>query len=435
MSFVAFASGQKMRAVAVAAVVVWLQPGGFCPAAEQAVGNAIKKGVAYLVRTQAGDGTWSTWGSHALGETALAGLAIVAGGEPIDSPPVAHAAEAVRRLASDDANTYDIALTVMFLDRLGSRPDAQFLRLLGERLLAGQCQDGSWSYKLPAAPPAQSSQFNGFGLGGDNSNTQFAALAAWVSRRHGLVNDASLDRLDRHFRTTFDESAGGWPYVGMRGSTPTMTCAGLVGLATHRGAQQQQRVAGEYDSRRGTDDGTTPRRAKAKAADDPIARRALAALGNELRLADRNASSAINTDLYFFWSLERVGVIYDVREIGGVDWYQWGSRRLIRGQSPDGQWVGTGSKGWSFDEAIGTSFGILFLAKANVAGDLTAQVGSGGGVGEPPPGLDGGSEIIRRADAAEEPPAIPAPPTAGKRPPRKGVPKEPMPEPGVLDAF
>jgi hypothetical protein len=435
MSFVAFVSGQQARAFALAAVIAWQQAGGFCPAAEQAVGNAIKKGVAYLVRTQAGDGTWNTWGSHALGEAALAGLAIVAGGEPIDSPPVAGAAEAVRRLASDNANTYDIALAVMFLDRLGSPADAQLLRLLGGRLLAGQCQDGSWSYGLPANPPAQPSQFKGFGPLGDNSNTQFAALAAWVSRRHGLVNDASLDRLDRHFRTTFDESMSGWPYVGRGGATPTMTCAGLVGLATHRGAKQQQRAAGDYDTQRGVADEVAPKRANAKAADDPIAKRALAALGNELRLADRNPSSTINTDLCFFWSLERVGVIYDVREIGGVDWYQWGSRRLIRGQSPDGQWVGTGSKGWSFDEAIGTSFGILFLARANVAGDLTAQVGSGGGVGEPPPGLGGGSELFRRADATEEPPAIPAPLTAGKRSPRTEVPKKPTPEPGVLDPF
>lgn len=435
MRVVGVVSRQRLWAFALVFVGTWLQACDFCVAADQAVENAINKGVAYLERTQAGDGTWNTWGSHALGETALAGLAIVAGGKSIDSPPVVAAAEAVRRLASNDANTYDVALTVMFLDQLARPADAQLLRLLGARLMAGQCRDGSWSYGLPQKPIGQTSGFDGFGAGGDNSNTQFAALAAWVTRRHGLANDAGFDRLDRHFRTTFDESMGGWPYVGAGGATPTMTCAGLVGLATHRGTQQQPLATDEYDPRGGNAGAAEPRRANAKAADDPIAKRALMALGHELRIADKNKTARINTDLYFFWSLERVGVIYDVRLIGGVDWYRWGSSRLIAGQSPDGQWSGVGAKGWPFDEAVGTSFGILFLARANVAGDLTAQVGSGGGLGEPPPGLGGGSESFRRADSDEGAPPIAPPPTAGKRAPGGESPKKPSPGPGVLDPF
>ena len=173
------------------------------------------------------------------------------------------------------------------------------------------------------------------------------------------------------------------------------------------------------------------------AANDPMAKRALSALGNELALANRDQSAPINSDLYFFWSLELVGVIYDVKDIGGVDWYQWGSSRLLRGQLPSGEWRGVSSKGWSLDESVGTSFGVLFLSRANVAADLSAAVGSGGGVGEPPPGLGGGSEMIRRSTPNEAPPVFGANPVRPEPKAKNSSPKKPEPKVGrpVLNPF
>ena len=43
---------------------------------------------------------------------------------------------------------------------------------------------------------------------------------------------------------------------------------------------------------------------------------------------------------YFFWSLERVGVILDQDKIGGHDWYAWGSEILVANQGGDGSWHG-----------------------------------------------------------------------------------------------
>lgn len=387
--------------------------------------QAILRGMDYLVAIQAADGTWDSSG-HALGETALAGMAIVAGGQPTDSPKVVAAAEAVRRLAGVDTSTYDIALAIMFLDRLGVASDGGLLLRLGRRLAEGQCANGAWTYGLGS----------GCGLGGDNSNTQFAAIAAWVSRRHGIANDAGLRRLDQYFRGSFDESAGGWEYAGRGGASPTMTCAGLVGIAIHRGAEQQRLSSGESSAKPAGSRGQPTGGAKDRAADDPMAKRALAALGHELRLADRNASAPLNADLYFFWSLERLAVIYDLREIGGVDWYQWGAKRLVRGQAPNGEWQGRScTKGFAFDESVGTSFGILFLSRANFVGDLTAEVGSGGGVGEAPPGLGGASDIMRRGtanDAASPPPAAQSP-RRKVRPAQKKRATKPEVGPGVLD--
>jgi len=262
----------------------------------------------------------------------------------------------------------------MFLDRLGVRSDAGIIRRLGLRLANGQCADGSWSYTLTVPTKA-----------GDNSNTQFAALACWVCRRHGSENDDALLAVDRYFRTSLNVANGGWGYTPRAESTPSMTCAGLVALATERGATIQR--SSKLPSSSGSvgdrnDDG--PRRDLRPLVADPVVAVALAHLGRELKADRISERSKPNTGLYFFWSLERVGVIYGVDTIGGVDWYRWGKERLLRMQRPDGGWGGEPPKfvGTSAD----TCFAMLFLARSNVAEDLTGTLGgwqAGGNDGRP----------------------------------------------------
>ena len=43
-------------------------------------------------------------------------------------------------------------------------------------------------------------------------------------------------------------------------------------------------------------------------------------------------------NLYFLWTLERVGVLYNRREIAGKDWYAWGAELLVDHQAEDGSW-------------------------------------------------------------------------------------------------
>jgi len=446
--------GGDWAGLLVVASLVAVSPGGACSAADPAeIKTAIERGVRYLADTQSRNGTWNSSG-HELGETALAGMAIVAGGGDAYRAKVEAAAAAVRRLAVAETNTYDISLAIMFLDRLGRTEDDPLLRDLGVRLMAGQCQDGSWSYHVPAMARGAASEPLGRGTG-DNSNTQFAALAAWISRRHGLPNDAALQRLDQHFRNTFDSNLGGWGYVGQSSATATMTCAGLVGLATNLGAERQRNDDNPPQG------GPKAQQQRGAAVTDHLAKTALAALGNELAIANRDPTSKINQDLYFFWSLERVGVIYGVRDMNGIDWYRWGSDRLVRGQLGNGEWSGvSGSKGWRYEANVGTSFAILFLCKANVAADLTAQVGTGGGSGRgggvpeeaAPAGLGGGPQYMRRARRDDPPPGTqsgtqpgdPGKATPDGRNPAKKPAKQPdgkqpdgkpQPGPGVLEPF
>jgi len=361
----------------------------YCREPSPAVRAALERGAEYLRRTQQPDGTWRSWGSHAAGETALAGMALVAAGVPAINPEVSKARDAVRRMVATSSDTYDLSLAIMFLDQLRNPEDTALLRQLGERLLAGQLPNGAWTYASGGVA---------FG-GGDNSNTQFAAIACWVARKHGMVRDAAFGKLAAYFRSNFIPADGGWGYGAGAPATPTMTCAGLAGLATSLGAEEQGGGTQGSDARAGG-----PR--KRRAATDPTVNRAFQALGRELVRANTSRDHPINSDLYFFWSLERVGMIYGVDTIADVDWYLWGCERLVKGQSPDGQWQGSGK--WQYQKAVGTSFAMLFLSRLNVAADLTASVGLGSGAGEakrtPSVALEGGSggsEFIRRLPTAQ----------------------------------
>jgi hypothetical protein len=120
------------------------------------------------------------------------------------------------------------------------------------------------------------------------------------------------------------------------------------------------------------------KKSRAVTLQDQTIQRAFAGLG--LTLADMVRTGTIlnanNTglghgDLYFLWSLERVGVVYGVDKIGGLDWFDLGSTFIVRTQSPDGSWNFTAG---SFGPEVNTAFAVLFLARSNLARDLSSKV-------------------------------------------------------------
>ena len=222
----------------------------------------------------------------------------------------------------------------------------------------------------------------------DNSNTQFATLAIWLARKYGVPVDSALDMVDRRFMASQFES-GIWTYNGnSSGSSesPAMTCAGLIGLSIGVGRREESRLKAEQ-ARKEKEAAARPGKAqdpfftppaKSDAPDgkkappkrppderDMAVSRGMAALGRYLTGAQARGSE---DELYFLWSLERVGVIYGVDKIGGVDWYAVGSDQLVRKQTAAGSWTGT------YGAEVSTSFALLFLTKANVARDLSSKI-------------------------------------------------------------
>jgi hypothetical protein len=311
----------------------------------------------------------------------------------------------------------------MFFDRLGDPGDVPLIESVTVRLLFGQSSQGGWTYhcptisegekrrlsahldkqaemvargELPKGPlprrtPAdlprevreQLGRMTSKTAGGkgfldrdDNSNTQFAILGLWVSRRHGLPVDPALVRAERHFRRTQNKN-GGWGYLSGANrfgtaSTPAMTCAGLLGLALGHGA------TGEATLRT---DVAKPAPGSAKAARNVITDKAvtsaLALLGSAIgnpRGKPGNLQAEVfdpivrtTPDYYFLWSLERVAMAFDLKTIGTKDWYSWGAELLLAHQDPAGSWTGKHAGG-----GADTSFALLFLCRSNLAQDLTS---------------------------------------------------------------
>jgi hypothetical protein len=351
-------SGQKQNLQAIICslgAVIFVTVGLIVQAGEPAIDAAIKRGAAYIQQQQLQDGCWDGQG-HRLGETAIAGLALLAAGHHAASPAVAAAARSVRQLAATNRQTYEVALAVMFLDRLGTPGDSKAIKELGNLLAAGQAADGCWTYSL-----------EGSAGNGDNSNAQFAVLACWICRRHGAAMDNTLIRADRYFRSTVNRGDGGWGYMPHVHSTPAMTCAGLVALAAEKGmATERSQAAPERKRKSPRQEDGAPREL-APDKNDPVVAAALTYLANQLRQDRIEAQGHDRAGLYFFWSLERVGMIYGLKMIQDVNWYGWGVDRVLRLQRRDG--------GWGGPDCVDTAFAVLFLSKVNLAEDLTAVLG------------------------------------------------------------
>ncbi|HEY7327848.1 MAG TPA: HEAT repeat domain-containing protein [Gemmataceae bacterium] len=243
---------------------------------------------------------------------------------------------------------------------------------------------------FPQVPVAPGVDMPGMvGGSGDNSNTQFAALGLWVGRRHGAKIDEAVTRLGQRFRETQMED-GGWTYVGRlpgmpgqarmypgMGSTPSMTCAGLLALAIADGATLEH-------FRKRKPDAKLPDISK-----DKHLQKGLEALGAVIDNPKGREGRDVGRDgprfpiggpfiptqgvggrsYYFLWSLERVAVALDLKTIGKKDWYGWGAEILLENQSPDGTWSGSYATG-----GVDTCFALLFLRRANLVGDLTASL-------------------------------------------------------------
>jgi hypothetical protein len=256
------------------------------------VDAAIQKGVQYLKQDV---GRGGRGGERELGETALAGLALLECGVPRDDPALKGVTARIREAAFAETRTYHLALYILYLDRLGDPADVPIIQMLAIRLLAGQNAQGGWTYTCshgtaemeaqlrsalltaelrsgdvrplaekaaparPALPARDLSRLHpavqryarqlqaefrrGAGqgdFGDDNSNTQFAILGLWAARKHGVPVEEALDLIQQRFLQTQCHN-GGWPYSG-RGvpGSPSMTCVGLLGLATAVGRRQER---------------------------------------------------------------------------------------------------------------------------------------------------------------------------------------------------
>jgi hypothetical protein len=368
---------------------------------EERVGELVSRGVAYLKKTQ--DPKTGTWNDrqHADEYAGMAGLTLLECGVDPKDAVVQRAAGFVRQKAKSFTGTYGLSLYILFLDKLNDPADKPLIRELAMRLAAGQSAAGGWAYKnkvltaeqtdllvdllrevgprsfadftreqperakryapLKSVPLGMLQRREGkpdqfFRQGGDNSNTQFALLALWAARRHDLPLDRTLNLVVERFRHS-QNSDGSWNYSGTHNASPlpTMTCAGLLGLAVGYGLTDAK-----------------GRPASGPQQDQAI-QKALRHLSNAIGQPPRARGGRTQlTQMYFLWSVERVAVLYQQKTIGDKEWYQWGLSMLAPHQKPDGSWHSGGGHGSS--PLVDTCFALLFLQRVNLAQDLTDKL-------------------------------------------------------------
>jgi len=119
------------------------------PDMQQRVDQAIDDGLKFLKATQGPFGTWAADKNHMTGYAALPGLTLLECGVSGLDLSVQRAAYFVRAAAPKMDRTYELALSILFLDKLGDPRDRQLIQVLAMRLIAGQTTSGGWSYKCP----------------------------------------------------------------------------------------------------------------------------------------------------------------------------------------------------------------------------------------------------------------------------------------------
>ncbi|MFQ3651197.1 MAG: hypothetical protein SNJ75_12755, partial [Gemmataceae bacterium] len=140
---------------------------------------------------------------------------------------------------------------------------------------------------------------------------------------------------------------GRWGYRPHHGEgTPAMTGVGLLGLGVGKG------LNGVIDQ---------------PALEDPQIQNGLNALGHLLDHPEAD-------NLYFLWTLERVGVLYGVKSIGQRDWYRYAVEKLLPKQREDGSWNLKGYPGST--TALDTCWALLILKRTNFVPELTRTLKS-----------------------------------------------------------
>jgi hypothetical protein len=410
------------------------------PSKEQGdVDKAIDIGVQWLKNTQSENGHWG-FDQHPVGLAALPALTLLECGVPADNGHVQKALRHVRAGLPGLTKTYELALAILFLDRLGDPDDGKWIRTCALRLVAGQKPSGGWTYdspvlktqqendlltvmhygrprhpsdlfaaspnsllppdlvrqdpgaalnkptdpnlpdmeayehnkalknlplnlrRLPALQPPKESHRLGERDNTDNSNTQFATLALSAAARHDVPLERALALIAVRFHRS-QVPSGGWNYhfsapAKAEDVRPAMVGAGLLGLAVGLG------LVADY-----TQPQAAPRRIQ-----DPAVEKGFSCLGPYIGEPLSNADAQIN--LYTLWTIERCGVLYNRRQIGGKDWYPWGVKLLLQSQGGDGSW----NHGHYYTQPpaitpiTDTCFALLFLKRANLARHLTKKL-------------------------------------------------------------
>ncbi len=266
----------------------------------------------------------------------------------------------VASLNPDQLGTYEIPLAIMMAEQVsgdfagpdGAKMRDGFVRPLAKHVIESQGVLGAFPYNWsrdrslrlagwpgPAAVPDPGEVLRRTTVpkkidDGDNSTTQYAAIALWRAARAGLALDTAIWTRCRQETANREVPGGGWMYT-KPGKDPvaygSMTLAGICTIALCRIHEN------------------------AEPFEDPSIQRGLAWMVANFTVSE---NPGLKKHLYYYlYGLERVGGILCVEFIGDREWYPLGARFLIDAQAAEGFWFRN-------DREQDTAFALLFLTRA-----------------------------------------------------------------------
>jgi hypothetical protein len=390
------------------------------------VKEAVDNGVKFLRKTVKDGGGWAKT-PRPTGYAALTGLALLEAGVPPNDPLFAAARGEILSRWRPLQATYELALAIMFLDRLGNIEDEAVIRTLALRLVAGQNPDGGWTYNCPLLPDPVERQLLEFLR---TNRLKLQDLTRPKEFTHYIPDEADRPVPPRPKPVQaplrpeqLPPEVRGLPVVQQPKTTPGQPPASAGNRSDNSNSQfamlglwiaqrydvpmertlnlvdqryrQTQSAAGAW-SYVFADPNVTPPMTCAGLLGLAVGHGSAqqVTLGDQAKPAKKSGSTPSLQDaaiqkglkylgenigqpspkpnVYYLWSVERVAVVYHLNTIGGKDWYSWGAKMLLASQEEDGHW----SNGIYFgsNATLDTCFSLLFLTKANFVPGLTEDL-------------------------------------------------------------
>ena len=345
----------------LAAPMAQAQPKPPTAVTEEAVNQAIAKGVGFLYRSANPDGIWDPmpppdllkmkiggnrdWG----GRSALALNALAVAGQQGDARFRKGLTEIMKHPL---VGTYTLSLRLQLLHNLSnSAPYRKVLDRDGRRLLSGArpYRGLVWTY----LPPPERYDYGG-GVPGDFSCTNYAVLGLWAAsdERFEVPAQAWLGLEQAYCASQQDN--GGWSYLPGKengaahgGTTGSMTTAAIASLYL---------ILDQIYARR---EGITMRTTNA-----------YKSIQTGLDWMGKNFSASGNPGrpdwfrTYYFYNCERVAAAAGLKYFGTHDWFREIAAVLLASQGPDGSFA-LGTADQYGGKAVDTSYALLFLAKGS----------------------------------------------------------------------
>lgn len=336
--------------------------GDHCVAADKAkVQDTIKKAQAFIAKQK----------SLPSGVGSIAALAYVKSGGDRNGPLVQEVLKQSLQKVQDGIYTptlhhnYEAAVDILLFEALDPKLFRAQIDAAANYIIAQQQPNGAWYYPHRVEPDC-----------GDTSITQYSIMGLWGAARVGF--DVPVEVLEKaarwHIKKQNDDGSFSYAPFESRSSAPppqrdeTMTAAGTSSLLIIRRmlfgdvAIDLEAKQAESKPRFGVLERLADDKTVAKNADVGLKPRMIDdSLKKSLRWIIAHLSKKGTAHETFFayhlYSLERVGALMDVVELGGHDWYKEGADELVTRQQNDGSWN---------DEATApatTAMAMMFLTK------------------------------------------------------------------------